>query len=441
MIREIRQENLDQIKNPELAAYAQIYLRIYDDFMRQLDGLEMGIHSNGAARTGAVQPENLEKKGATLRNQEKSIYLNRISPACVACQTGLGSATFFISLKCHRDCFYCFNPFQENYEFYLDHQRDLVKELEEIHLKKQKVKHLALTGGEPLLFKPQALAFFAYAREHFPKAHTRLYTSGDHADEQTLKQLREAGLDEIRFSIRMHDLEKGHRLTFERIALAKQYIPQVMVEMPVLPGTLETMKDVLVELDRLEIFGINLLEFCFPYNNPEAFRERGFQLKDHPYRVLYDYWYAGGLPIAGSEEICLQLLDFALEQGLQIGVHYCSLENKHTGQIYQQNKSQPLPKQAAFSNKDFFIKTAKVFGEDIPEVLRVFKKMNYHDYTLNEEYNFLEFHPKRVKALAKLNPEIGLSYSIWEQRGRDTVLRELKVDYTTAQDFDYYKDI
>jgi pyruvate formate-lyase activating enzyme-like uncharacterized protein len=441
MITVIRPENLDQIRNSELAAYARIYLKIYDDFMRQLDGIGLEIDSSDANRPNAEIANQLEEKGAVLRNHGKSIYLNRISPACLACQTGVGSATFFVSLKCHRNCYYCFNPYQENYEFFLTHKRDLVQELEEIRLSHQKVKHLALTGGEPLLFKQDALAFFAYAQEHFPKAYTRLYTSGDHADAQTLEQLRDAGLDEIRFSIRMYDLEKGQRHVFDRIFLAKAYIPHVMVEMPVLPGTLEIMQDVLLELDRMDIFGINLLEFCFPFNNAEIFSQHGFRLKDRPYRVLYNYWYAGGLPIAGSEQVCLDLVQFALDQGLKLGVHYCSLENKHTGQIYQQNKSWKLPKHATFSQKDFFIKSAKVFGEDIGPALQVFKKKDYRDYMLNERYHFLEFHPKLVKTLSKLNPEIGISYAVWEERDGEAVLRELKVDYTTAKDFDFHKDI
>ena len=70
--------------------------------------------------------------------------------------------------------------------------------------------------------------------------------------------------------------------------------------------------------------------------------------------------------MAGSETICLDLLEFALQKGLKLGVHYCSLENKHTGQIYQQNNGYKLPKHTYFSRKDYFIKTAKVFGEDIP---------------------------------------------------------------------------
>jgi pyruvate formate-lyase activating enzyme-like uncharacterized protein len=441
MIRAIREADLAHIRNPVLADYARIYLRINENFMQQLETLGLEIDGSNSNQPIDELGSSLGKRGAILRNQSKSIYINRISPACLACRTGMGSATFFISLKCHRDCFYCFNPHQENYAFYLDHSRDLIGEVEEIRLSKKSVDHLALTGGEPLLFKTQALAFFTYAQRHFPKASTRLYTCGDHADANTLAQLGAAGLDEIRFSIRMHDLEKGHRLSLERIAQAKAHIPRVMVEMPVLPGTLEAMQQLLMELEQLDIFGINLLELCYPFNNAAAFRQRGYQLKGQPYRVLYDYWYAGGLPVAGSEALCLQLLDFALDQGLRIGVHYCSLENKHTSQVYQQNKSQPIPKHAYFSDKDFFIKTAKVFGEDIPPTLQMFKKENYRHYVINENYHFLEFHPQQIRSLVELNPEIGISYSIWDRRGDESLLRELRLDYTTAGKFEYYQDV
>jgi uncharacterized protein len=441
MITVIRQENLNQIHNPELADYAQIYLKINNNFLKQVEELGLGIGPQDTSQQLEDISTRLVNKGVILRNQGKSFYANRISPACEACQTGVGSATFFISLKCHRNCYYCFNPNQEEYKYFVSNKRDVVQELQEIRASGQKVKDLALTGGEPLLFKEEAVAFFCFARENFPKSYTRLYTSGDHVNVEILKQLREAGLDEIRFSIRMHDLEKGEHSVFERIAVAQDFIPHVMVEMPVLPGTLETMKGVLLELDRMGIFGINLLEFCFPFGNADEFRRRGFRIKGQPYRVLYNYWYAGGLPIAGSEQVCLELLEFTRDQGLSLGVHYCSLENKHTGQIYQQNKRQPLPKQAAFSHKDFFIKTAKVFGEDISPVLRLFQKLDYHDYNVNETYHYLEFHVNKVKALAKLDPEIGISYSIWEDRGGEPVLRELKVDYTTASKFDPYKDI
>jgi uncharacterized protein len=239
----------------------------------------------------------------------------------------------------------------------------------------------------------------------------------------------------------MHDLAKGHRFVFDRIALAKQYIPHVMVEMPILPGTLEIMQDVLLELDQIGIDSINLLEFCFPLINAEQFRERGFRLKQRPYKILYNYWYAGGLPIARSELECLDLLAFALGQQLTMGVHYCSLENKHTGQVYQQNIGQSIPLTHHFSEKDYFLKSAKVFGEDIPKVLKVLRRKGFKAYTMNDEYDYLEFHIEAIRLLGRLSVEVGISSSLFEMRPDGQYLRELKVDLTYPASFEMAQDI
>ncbi|MBL8102172.1 MAG: radical SAM protein [Anaerolineales bacterium] len=441
MIADVTKSTLPEIKNPALREYANKYVRIYQDFMEQVKRMGLEVESEDTTALVNEKVEALRKKGAVVRNNDKSIYINQISPSCVACQTGTNSTTFFISLKCHRDCFYCFNPNQENYEYFRTHTRDVVKELDEIRTSKAALGHIALTGGEPLLHKEETYRFFEHAKEIYPNSHTRLYTSGDHIDRATLGELQESGLKEIRFSIRMHDLAKGQTHTYDRIALACEYIPNVMVEMPVLPDTLEEMKDVLLRLEELGIFGINLLEFCFPLNNVEIYREKGHKVKARPFRVLYDYWYAGGLPIAGSELICLDLIDFALEKGLKLGVHYCSLENKHTGQLYQQNSGHRLPARIHFSQRDYFLKTAKVFGEDIPIVKQTFEKAGYHEYILSEEQSSLEFHVNKISSLKKLNVDVGISSHVIEIRENETVLRELKVDVTTPQTFRLSKDI
>ena len=441
MILDVTEFTLSEIKNASLRDYAGKYVGIYQDFMTQVGQLGLALESEDITAQVAQRLDSFRSQGAVVRNGDKSVYVNQISSACLACQTGLGSTTFFTSLKCHRDCFYCFNPNQQDYEYHHEHIRDTISELDSLRTSQPQTRHLALTGGEPLLYKSEAIHFFEHARQLFPTAHTRLYTSGDHADRETLAALQKAGLEEIRFSIRMHDLANGHRQTFDKIALAREYIPNVMVEMPVLPGTLPEMKAVLRELDSLNIFGINLLEFCFPLNNPQAFRDRNYKIKARPFRVLYDYWYAGGLPIAGSETVCLDLIDFALEAGLKLGVHYCSLENKHTGQIYQQNVGHHLPKHMCFSRKDYFLKSAKVFGEDIPAVQKVFDKSGYRDYQVSALNNSLEFHVNQIISLKKLAVEIGVSSNVIETRDNEQVLRELKVDITTPQTFRFSKDI
>ncbi len=440
MIVPITAQTIAQIKNPRFAAYAAIYLKIQQRFVESVQATGIEFDSHDGREESQARIEQLRNKGARVRNSNKSLYLNRISPSCEACQTGLGSVTFFISLQCHRNCFFCFNPNQENYEYFKTHTRDCVRELDEIRQSGARVEHIALTGGEPLLHKEQTVEFFRAARAHFSHAYTRLYTSGDFADDEILRRL-ETSVDEIRFSIRMDDPPPARAHTLERIASAKAHVPNVMVEMPVLPGTSAEMKPVLQELDRIGIFGINLLEFAFPLNRAEIFRARGYRIKNPPYRVLYNYGYAGGLPVARSEQECLDLLEFALDADLKMGVHYCSLENKHTGEIYQRHLKRPLPPHLHFSPRDYFLKSAKVFGRDIDRVLPVFNEMGYAEYQRNKEHHYLEFHVSQIPALKDRRVEVGISTAVMETRSDGEYLRELQVDLTTPAEFDLARDV
>lgn len=294
-----------------------------------------------------------------------------MSPACIACRTGMNTATFFISLRCTRHCYFCFNPNQENYRRYLVEQRDIASELKETHRRGIAYDCLAVTGGEPFLHPDAVLDFLATARELYPHAHKRIYTCGDGLSFDLLRQLRLAGLDELRFSVKLDEGERSVGRTLSIIEQAVAEIPDVMVEMPVIPGTREAMENLLLRLDSLGVRGINLLEFCFPLCNAEEFSKRGFKLRRQPFRILYDYWYAGGLPVAGSERLALELLEFARDRNLSLGVHYCSSDNKNTGQVFQQNiaffndaRIQKLWGFLELDTQDYYLKCAKAFGSD-----------------------------------------------------------------------------
>lgn len=442
MITAVTGDNLAGIRNRAFAEYATQYQAIHDGFMSQIAATGIVIAEDDQHAQNQAARDRLRAQDATFRNCGRSIVANVISPACVACQTGVGSETFFISLRCHRDCFFCFNPNQVEYEHFQYHQRNPADELARGAAAGYQVAYLALTGGEPLVHRDESVAFFDAARRHFPAAHTRLYTAGDQANDELLAELRDAGLQEIRFSIRMHDTAQARRHTMSRIALAREYIPTVMVEMPVLPGSLDAMKELLFELDELAIHSINLLELCYPLTNAEAFTQRGFKVKNRPFETLYNYWYAGGLPVAGSELACLELVSFAIERKLSMGVHYCSLENKLTGQNYQQNAGKRIPRTHLFSQRDYLLKSAKVFGPDIAPVFAALQSIGYEPI-MSKEPRYLEFHVSQIPKLAELDVEveIGISTSTLEERDGDTVLRELKIDLTTPQEFDLSLDV
>ncbi|MCE7791794.1 radical SAM protein [Salipaludibacillus sp. CUR1] len=420
----ITPENLNNIKNPGFRNYVKRYL----DIEEQTDGAieSLGIPFNRSNQKTAI--ESVVRRGAAPRNGNKSFYLNWLSPACLACQTGEKSHTSFISFKCHKSCYFCFNNNQENYAEFRVKDNDPVHELRKLLARGEVVDYIALTGGEPLLHPDKAVAFFDFIKKRTPNTHTRLYTAGDLLTDQLLADFQSAGLNEIRFSIKQDESTEVIEKLFEKMSLSKAYIPQVVVEMPVIPGTLSKMKWILLELERIGIAGINLLEFCFPIQNPNPFKERGFELKYPPFQTYYNYWYAGGLAIDQSEEECFELLAFAAEKELAIGVHYCSLENKHTGQLYQQNKAAELEGVYTFSETDYFIKSAKVFGEERHLAESWFVNRGLEAFEHNDEHDYLMFPVAFADDMRRLGLEVAICSSVAEEREGEGILREVKVE-------------
>lgn len=381
----------------------------------------------------AGEVARLAGRGAHARNDGKSLHANWISPACLACRTGEHTESFITSMQCPHNCFFCFNPNQPNYEYYKTHVNPLVDDLQRRHDEGAIYDCLAVTGGEPLLHLDETLAFLKLARSLYPHAHLRLYTSGHGFDEDLARRLTDAGLDEIRFSIKLDEGPELINAAYGALETAVGLIDSTMVEMPVFPDKLEFMKELLVCLNDLGVRGINLLELGFPFHNANEFARRGYLLKPHPYRVLYGYWYGGGLPIAGSEDAALDLLDFVAGQKLSLGVHYCSLENRLTSQVFRQNSQAaacfPL---RTFSQRDFFLKSAKVFGEAIDVVEKKLVELGLHDQCdkLDGDAGFLEL-PLAIAAwIAHDLPPIawGISFAIAEEDGDYFALKELRLD-------------
>lgn len=447
------------VKNSDFRRYLEAYAEREADFLERVSefGLEFADGASGpspaeAYRDGARACAGCNfvarfacdptAHGINVENDGKSFWRSWISPACLTCRKGLGTATFLISTQCPRDCWFCFNPNQVDYERLKQETNDVVAELESHYAQGARYADLALTGGEPLLHKDEVIRFYTRARELYPDAYTRLYTSGSYLDEEMFGRLRDVGLDEIRFSIKTDDSPAQQDVTFARIEAARAYIPHVMVEMPVIPEEVEVMKALLRRLDSLGVNGINLLELCFPLHNVEAFARRGLKLKRRPMRVLYDYWYAGGLPIAGSEEACLELLEFAADEGLGLGVHYCSLENKFTGQIYLQNMGFHEDGIRSASAKDYFIKSAKAFGIDAIKVRALLGGWGVPSQD-SSDGSYVEFPVTAIVRLRALVPDMELGIGFYVAEYDETgagYLKEVDVRVTTPAEFDLKRD-
>ena len=245
------------------------------------------------------------------------------------------------------------------------------------------------------------------------------------------RRLRDAGLDEIRFSVKLEDSPRMQEKVLAKMALAREYIPTLMVEMPVIPGTGEEMRVLLRRFQELGVFSVNLLEFTYPLWNWEAFEDRGFVLKNPPFPVMYDYFYAGSLAVAGSEELALELMVWAADEGLTLGLHYCSLENKHRSQIRQMNQPHAAINPAyALDYGDFFLKTVMVFGPDRAPVKQALRSAGCKVFIEDADSRSLAFHPRWLAKARAVCPRARfcISSNVVVDKNGALMLRELKVE-------------
>ena len=424
------------VENPALERVVGLYRDIASEHMRALAGTGVAFapfDEERVERRGLL--ERLRRAGARVRNGGASVALGPLSRGCVACTGSCTSRSFALTNNCHRDCWFCFNPNQREFAYYCEHPFPWRRQLDLLAQEDAHPACVALTGGEPLLMPDEACAFFARAGELFPNAHLRLYTSGDLLDGALLARLREAGLDEVRFSVKQDDPPHVVEKVFSNMALARRAVPTVMVEMPVIPGTERQMQELLQRFEEVGVDGVNLLEFTYAMWNWEVYESLGLALKNPPYPVFYDYVYAGSLAVQGSEELCLRLMLWAHDRGLGLAMHYCSLENKHRAQIRNMNEPHArVNKCYAFDYDDFFLKTALAFGPDRAPVRAALKARGCTEFLEDDESDATSFHPRWLPAAAKAKGVAGrpvqlcVSYNVVVESDGAPVFRELKVE-------------
>lgn len=446
MIISIDKNNIERVKNSQLRFHMLPGLAIVDKFEQMVRST--GIELDKIPYEDEIENkiERLKSKGAVFKNSGKSIYINKLSYACSLCAKGEGSITVDISHSCNRRCYHCFGDVSQIPHGYMYDYLGAVDEFSEVG----EIKSMALSGGEPLLYKSHAINCLGYVYEKYPDAYKRLYTNGDFIDLDILKDLREVSLDEIRFSIKHTDFDDW-RVLRNKMVLSKEYIPNVMVEMPVMPGTFDKMKEILLQLDSIEIFGINLCEFCYCMHHAQEYNKRSYRAKFPPFRILFlSRRQYPGIPVARSDLESYDLLDFALERDLKIGVHYCSTENRLSSPIYDLNHGEPARDGVGcFSQRDFFIKTAIACGEeDIRRVSAIFDEHGMENYGIIEAPNagYIEFSPRHIALLKDLELELGIVSSVMDDGppgggGYGKMKRVVKIDLTYPGIFDFENDI
>lgn len=234
-------------------------------------------------------------------------FHRQISEGCKLCGKGLWSC-LFITNKCNANCFYCPSA-QLNDE--VPATQSLTFETAESYAEYINFfgfKGVSFSGGEPLLFFGRTLHYLKTVRKMCSSdLYIWMYTNGILTDKQKLQELADAGLNEIRFDIGA----TGYRI--DKVPLAKGIIPNVTVEIPAVPEKKEKLKQLLPKLTEAGVTNLNLHQLRLTKHNAPKLLKRNYTFIPAEQPVVLE-----------SELAALEILRFARENNLEIGINYCS---------------------------------------------------------------------------------------------------------------------
>ncbi|MEZ4483312.1 MAG: radical SAM protein [Syntrophotaleaceae bacterium] len=271
-----------------------------------------------------------------------------LSPGCRICAEG-GWSCLFITGRCNCSCFYCPTAQTEN-DLPTTNAVDFRTPADYVgYLERFGFRGASISGGEPLLSPKRSLAYVRAVKKHFGDAmHVWLYTNGTLADGELLRQLADAGLDEIRFDIGATD----YRL--DKLRLAAGVIPTLTVEIPAIPEDLPRLKGMLGELRDAGVMHLNLHQMRLTPYNFQHLAGRG-----------YTFLHGEKVTVLESELAALEVLQHSLYNRIGLPVNYCSFvfKNRFQGRAARLRNGQLLAKPFESITDSGYLRTLTLLGE------------------------------------------------------------------------------
>ena len=255
--------------------------------------------------------EALRSGGIKGSLERRTLYTRRLPPGCRGCLAGKGTNAYVTGL-CTRNCFFCFNQKPRVDELVVHGIRLSEPEEAPAVVQRYGLRSVGVSGGEPTM-QPERLLRLVRALRTLPfRVRIDLYTNGDHLTDELLVQLKDAGLDALRFNLVAREFDT------EPLERAMRHFDEVAVEVPVIPERLAEMEDMVLRLDALGVPFLNIHELFACRENSTRVAAKGYQSAGEVGDGLL--WE----PVDSGDEAALSLLLFALRRTTRLSTYYCS---------------------------------------------------------------------------------------------------------------------
>jgi len=267
--------------------------------------------------------ENLMAQIPSLKTLEsRTLYVgndDKFPRGCKSCLLGTGLSAIRKTNKCNIECKFCYNygeldnipPVGEGM-WEIGGTKFYEKDIDLLLSTYKKPTGICYVYLEPFM---EIEKYYSIIRRFkAAKIYQHLYTNGILANEENLKALGEAGLDEIRFNLGAANCSDK---VIESIKTAKKYIRSVGIETPMTPEFFEGFmkkKEMILETG---LDFINCAELHLNENNIDNYEGENMYIARHGY--ISPIW---------SRELTLKFMKMADEEKWDIAVHDCSNQTK-----------------------------------------------------------------------------------------------------------------
>jgi hypothetical protein len=207
---------------------------------------------------------------------EAGSFYSFLSEGCKLCQQG-AKMVLFITGICPKDCFYCPVSEERRTDLTFANERKVLSDTDVVDEALQMdALGTGITGGEPLLRKEKVVHYIRLLKSSFGQQHhVHMYTSMA-PDYDTLKELADAGLNEIRFHPPVKSWKELEKTGYaSSIKNARELEMEVGIEIPSIDGV----QHVGQFANSMKCF-LNLNELEFSETNSDAMIKRGYSLID-----------------------------------------------------------------------------------------------------------------------------------------------------------------
>lgn len=250
--------------------------------------------------------------GAHWAYAETKLFTHTLSPGCERCGSGDWSC-LFVNGICNAGCFYC--PASQN-EAGLPMTNTLTFSKPEDYagyVNRFGIRGVSFSGGEPFLTFDRVISHLLAVKKYVDHpVYTWMYTNGLLVNRDKLLELRDHGLEEIRFDL------SANRYKTDALKQAVGIIPRVTVEIPAIPEDLPVTKRLLSELSDAGVDHLNLHQIrCTPHNC------------DHLIKRGYTFLHGPRVTVLETEFAALALINHTLERSIHLPVNYCAFTYRH----------------------------------------------------------------------------------------------------------------